>query len=156
MDEYLWIKYAHILGATVIFGTGIGTAFQMWAAHRSRDVRGLALVTRNVVKADWIFTTPAVLLQPLTGTVLAVSAGYGLHDRWLLGAILLYGLTGLCWLPVVWIQIKLRDLAAQAAATSQPLPAAYDRLFRWWFVLGVPAFGSVLVIFHLMIQKPTF
>ena len=154
MDGYLWIKYAHIVGATVIFGTGIGTAFQMVMAHRSGEVGGIALVARNVVKADWLFTTPAVILQPLTGATMAITMGYSFWDRWLWVSILLYALAGVCWLPVVWIQLRMRDLAVEAARAGEPLPPAYHRLFRWWFALGWPAFGAVLVIFHLMIEKP--
>jgi uncharacterized membrane protein len=154
MDAYLWIKYAHVIGATIIFGTGIGTAFQMWMAHRSGEASGVAMVARNVVKADWLFTTPAVILQPITGTILASLMGYGLGDRWLVGSVLLYIFVGVCWLPVVWMQIRMRDLAEKAAVDAEPLPAAYHRLFRCWFALGWPAFAAVLVIFHLMIQKP--
>ncbi|WAJ27787.1 DUF2269 family protein [Antarcticirhabdus aurantiaca] len=151
---YLWIKLAHILGAVVILGTGIGTAFQMLAAYRSRNVPGIALVARNVVKADWLFTTPAVILQPLTGTLLAVILGYSLADRWLLGSVLLYALAGAAWLPVVVLQLRMRDLAVRAAAANEPLPPAYFSLFRWWFALGWPGFGAVLAIFHLMVAKP--
>ncbi|MEN3791930.1 DUF2269 domain-containing protein [Fulvimarina sp. MAC3] len=154
MESYLWIKYVHLIGATVIFGTGLGTAFQMLSAHRSGEVRGIALVARNVVKADWFFTTPAVIIQPLTGATMAIYMGYSIWDRWLWMSILLYALAGACWLPVVWLQLRMRDLAAQAAEKGTPLPPDYHRLFRCWFALGWPAFGAVLVIFHLMIQKP--
>ncbi|MEE2952013.1 MAG: DUF2269 domain-containing protein [Pseudomonadota bacterium] len=155
MDTYFLIKTLHILGATVIFGTGLGTAFQMLAAHRRGDPSGIALVARNVVSADWVFTTPAVILQPITGTALALLAGYSLWDDWIFGSILLYGLAGACWLPVVWIQYRLRDLARNAVETGKDLPAEYHRLFRWWFALGWPAFGAMLVVFHLMVSKPT-
>lgn len=156
MDVVLLTKTAHILGATILFGTGLGTAFQMLMAHRSGRPGTIADVARNVVLADWIFTTPAAILQPITGTALAVWMGYGLQDRWLVASILLYGITGLCWLPVVWIQYRMRVLAEAAVAASAPLPPAYHRLFRWWFALGWPAFGAVLVIVHLMVGKPAF
>jgi len=155
METYFLVKLLHIIGATVIFGTGLGTAFQMWMANRGGDSRSIATVARNVVVADWLFTTPAVIAQPLTGTLLALMAGYGLSDRWLVASILLYVLAGACWLPVVWIQLRLRALAEKAVSDGEPLPAAYHRLFRIWFILGWPAFIAILVIFHLMVAKPS-
>lgn len=154
MDPYFWTKYLHVIGATIIFGTGIGTAFQMLMAHWRGDPKGIALVSRNVVIADWVFTTPAVIAQPITGFALIYLVGYSLGEGWIVLTLILYVFTGLCWLPVVWIQIRLRELAEQAVAAGEPLPPAYYRLFRWWFILGWPAFGAILVIFHLMIQRP--
>lgn len=154
MEAYVWLKYLHVVSATVIFGTGLGTAFQMWTAHRSGDVQAIAVVARNVVRADWLFTTPAVFVQPATGLWLAHLAGYGIGDRWLTVSLLLYAVAGACWLPVVWLQIRMRDLAVAAATNGQPLPTAYHRALRCWFVLGWPAFGAVLVIFHLMVTRP--
>ena len=150
----LWIKYAHILGATVLFGTGLGTAFHMWMTHRSGDVRAIAVASRNTVLADWLFTTPAVIMQPLTGALLIWHYGYALTDWWILASIGLYVLTGLCWLPVVGLQIRAARLSAKAAATGAALPPDYHRTMRIWFLLGWPAFIAVLVIFHLMLFKP--
>ncbi|HYD67244.1 DUF2269 domain-containing protein [Azospirillum sp.] len=154
MDTYLWVKYAHILGAVVIFGTGLGTAFQMFAAHLRGDVRGIAVVARNVVLADWLFTTPSVILQPITGVTLALLAGFPLTSGWIVVSVGLYALAGACWLPVVWLQLRMAQLARAAAEEGTPLPPAYHRMARWWFALGWPAFGALLVVFHLMLFKP--
>lgn len=154
MDSYLWLKYLHIVSAMVIFGTGLGTAFQMWMAHRSQNAAVISAVAHNVVWADWLFTTPAVIVQPISGVILAWMVGYGWNDRWLTASVALYVLAGACWLPVVWLQIRMRDLATEAALSRHPLPPTYQRCARWWFVLGWPAFGAVLVIIHLMIQRP--
>lgn len=153
-DWYPAIKLLHILSSTVLFGTGLGTAFQMWMAHQGGDVAGIARVSRQVVWADWLFTTPAIVLQPLTGLLLVHVLGYGLWEPWLVAVYALYALAGACWLPVVWLQLRIRDLAAAAAGNSSCLPPRYFRLMRWWFWLGWPAFIAVLGIFWLMVTKP--
>jgi len=154
MTLYFLVKWFHILSATVLFGTGLGTAFQMWTAHRSGDTRAVATVARNTVRADFLFTTPAVIVQPLTGFVLIRMTGADLWASWLIAAYALYILVGACWLPVVALQIRVRDLATAAAIEGAPLGAEYRRAMRLWFALGWPAFAGVLAIFWLMVAKP--
>jgi uncharacterized membrane protein len=155
MDAYTLIKTLHVIGATVVFGTGAGIAFFMLMAHRARNAAAIAHTAGVVVIADWTFTATAVALQPVTGYVLARIDGLPLMHGWLGVSLGLYVLAGLCWLPVVWIQTRLRDLAREAAAAGSPLPDRYFRLFRLWFVLGVPAFLAVLAIIWLMVAKPS-
>jgi uncharacterized membrane protein len=152
--EYLIIKWVHILSSTFLFGTGIGSAWYMLLTTLSRDVRAIAVVNRNVVIADWVFTATTAILQPATGFYMIYLAGYPLHSSWIVWSIALYVLAGACWLPVVWIQIRLRDLAAEAARTETELPPQYWRLFNNWVALGVPAFIAFLAIFWLMVAKP--
>ena len=152
--DYLVVKWLHILSSTLLFGTGLGIAFFMWMAHRRGDVRVIAGVARLVVIADAIFTAPAVLVQLASGLWLAHRLGLPLRIHWIASALILFVLVGACWLPVVWMQIKIRDLAAEAAARSTPLPQRYYRLMRTWFILGWPAFLGVLAIFWLMVAKP--
>lgn len=154
MDLYALLKVAHVVGAAVLLGTGAGIAFFMLMAHRTRDPALIAHTARIVVLADTLFTASAVILQPITGAGLAHLAGYPLFTGWIGLSLILYVFTGLCWLPVVWIQLRLRDLAIQAANTGAPLPERYFRLFRLWFVLGFPAFAAVLGIVWLMVTKP--
>lgn len=154
MSLYLLVKLAHIIGATVLFGTGAGIAFFMLMAHRTRDPALIAHTAGVVVLADTLFTATAVVLQPFTGLALAHLAGWRLDSLWILASVGLYVLTGLCWLPVVWIQIRLRNLAREAAAAGEALSPAYHRLWRVWFALGFPAFGAVLGILWLMLAKP--
>ncbi|ALL14784.1 DUF2269 family protein [Caulobacter henricii] len=154
MDLYTLLKVAHVIGAAVLLGTGAGIAFFMLMAHRSRDPAVIAHTAGIVVLADTVFTASAVILQPITGAALAHLAGYPLLSGWIGLSLVLYVVTGLCWLPVVWIQIRLRDLALQAAESGAPLPERYFRLFRLWFVLGFPAFAAVLGIVWLMVAKP--
>ena len=156
MDVYTLLKVSHVVGATVLLGTGAGIAFFMLMAHRTCDPALIAHTARIVVLADTLFTASAAFLQPRTGAALAHLAGYPLFSGWIGLSLVLYLVTGLCWLPVVWIQIRLRDLALQAAATSMPLPERYFRLFKLWFVLGIPAFTAVLGIVWLMVVKPAF
>lgn len=151
---YFTLKTLHILSSTVLFGTGIGTAFFMWMAHRRGDVAGIAITARHVVLADWLFTTPAIVAQPLTGFWLLHLMGLPWSTTWIWLSIALYLLAGACWLPVVAIQYRVRSLAEAAHRDGMPLPAAYFRLMRWWFALGWPAFISLVAVFWLMVRKP--
>ena len=143
-----------MVGACVLLGTGAGIAFFMLVAHRTREARLIAHVAGTVVLADTVFTATAVVLQPVTGALLAWRLGWSLTEGWVLLSLALYGVTGLFWLPVVVIQIRLRDLARRAAAAGTALPPAYHRLFRLWFACGFPAFGAVLAILWLMLARP--
>jgi uncharacterized membrane protein len=126
----------------------------MLLAHRTGDARVVAGVARIVVIADFLFTATAVVLQPITGFALVWNVGYGLGEHWIVLSLVLYLVTGAFWLPVVWMQARMRTLAAEAAAAGRPLPPGYHRLFRWWFAFGFPAFGAVAAIFWLMIARP--
>jgi uncharacterized membrane protein len=153
---YFFLKYLHVIGAAVLLGTGAGIAFFMLMAHLTGRVWAISEVARIVVLADFVFTATAVVAQPVTGVLLAWQVGYALNEGWIVLSILLYLFTGVFWLPVVWIQIQLRDIAQEAAAISAPLPSRYHRLFWTWFAFGFPAFAAVLAIFWLMIAKPSF
>jgi len=154
MDLYLVARLLHIFGSTVLFGTGIGIAFFMFRAHFTRDPKIIAATAETVVTADFVFTATAVVLQPLTGYWLMRLTGLDFSEGWIILALALYVLTGLCWLPVVAIQMRLRDLARAADHAGQPLDNRYDRMFWLWFALGWPAFSSVIGIFWLMVAKP--
>jgi uncharacterized membrane protein len=154
MTEYYVLKFLHVIGATVLLGTGAGIAFFMLMAHRTGNVAVVAGVARIVVIADYVFTATAVVAQPVTGLLLARAIGYDLTEGWIMASIALYIFTGLFWLPVVWMQSRMRTLARDAAASGAPLPPEYHRLFRWWFAFGFPAFAAVLLIFWLMIVRP--
>lgn len=156
MTLYFIVKYLHVLGAIVILGTGTGIAFFMLMAHRSGDVAFIARTAATVVIADMLFTASAVLLQPLTGAVLMVLSSTALAERWLAASLGLYLVAGLFWIPVIFMQIEMRDLARSANAQQQVLPPRYFALFRRWFLFGIPGFGSVMMILWLMIAKPQF
>jgi uncharacterized membrane protein len=151
---YYVLKYLHVVGAAVLLGTGAGIAFFMLMAHLTGSAHKIAAVARIVVIADVVFTATAVVAQPVTGTALAWYLGYRLTDGWIALSILLYLVTGAFWLPVVWMQIRMRDLAQDAAVRDAPLPFAYHRLFWTWFAFGIPAFSAVLAILWLMIARP--
>lgn len=153
MSLYLALKTIHILGSTLIFDTGIGSVYYLWSAHRSRNLDALQLTTRLVVRADWLFTTPAIVVQPATGAWLMLLLGYPFDSAWFAWVAALYVVAGACWIPVVVIQYRLRALAA-AAADWDALPAGYYRLTRWWLGLGVGAFAAVLGLFALMVFRP--
>jgi uncharacterized membrane protein len=154
MGEYLIVKWVHILSSTILFGTGIGSAFYMLMASRRGDPRVVHFVARNVVVADATFTTLAVIVQPLTGAYLVHLAGYTWTSAWILWSALLYLFAGACWLPVVWLQVRMREMAKEAAASGQPLPPRYFTFHRAWVALGIPAFMAVLIVFWLMVAKP--
>lgn len=156
MEWIFLLRWAHIIGACVLLGTGAGIAFFMVMAHRTRDARLIAHTASIVVIADWLFTASAVVVQPITGALLAWQIGWPLTEGWIVAALTLYVVTGAFWLPVVWMQQRMRDLARAAAEAGAELPADYFRLFRIWFVCGFPAFFAVLAIFWLMIARPVF
>lgn len=154
IDPVLTLKWVHILSSTVLFGTGLGTALQMVLAHRAGDVRAIAVVTRNVVRADWLCTLPSGIVQPLSGVALILLSGWNPHAKWLMAAYGLYALAGLCWIVVVVLQLRMARLAARAAQDGTPLPSAYFALYRAWFALGWPAFVGLVIVFALMVFKP--
>lgn len=154
--EYLLIKWMHILGATLLFGTGLGTAFHMYTAHRRGNVQGIAIAAQNTVLADWLFTLTSGIVQPITGFILIMLAGWDPLSPWLVTTYILYVLALACWLPVVKLQIRMRDLATRAVAEGNELPEEYYRKMRWWFWLGWPAFIALLGVFWLMVVKPGF
>lgn len=149
-----WLRLIHVLGATVLFGTGAGIAFFMVMAHRTLSPALIAHVAGTVVIADTLFTATAVILQPVTGYLLARQIGWPLTESWIVLSLVLYVVAGLFWLPVVAIQIRLRNLARQAAEQGTALPQAYFELYRIWFAFGFPAFFSVVGIFWLMLTRP--
>lgn len=154
MQTYLIAKWLHVLSSTLLFGTGLGSAFYFYVTSRSRDAHVIASVARQVVIADWVFTTPAVIVQPVTGLWLASLAGFPLTTGWVGWSIALYLLAGAAWLPVVWMQIRMRDMAALAARSGTELPAAYWAYLRMWVALGAIAFAALVVVFYLMVAKP--
>ncbi len=155
MNIYLALKWLHILSATVLFGTGIGTTFFKWMTDRSLDVRAIRIVNQRTVLADWLFTTPAIILQPSTGLGLAYLAGYPLLSGWIIYSLCLYIFAVSCWLPVVWLQIRMREISNIADQANAPLPQLYWCYARIWFWLGVPAFIAFIIVYYLMVFKPS-
>lgn len=151
--SYPLIKTLHILSMVLLFGTGLGSAFYKWMADRSGVVAHIAATNRQVVLADWLFTTPTVIFQPLSGLWMVHLLGLPLATPWVAVSLGLYVLAGACWLPVVWLQIRMRQIATLAHAQSRPLPALYWRMARWWFWLGVPAFTAMVLVVALMVFK---
>lgn len=154
MNTYLIIKTLHILSSVLLVGTGFGSAFYLFFTNRRGPVTAIATTARLVIRADFWFTTPAALFQPLSGLWLARQAGWPLDTPWILASLLLYLVAGLCWLPVLWLQWRMALIAEQAVADSQPLPARYWRFARIWECLGYPAFMAMLAIYFLMVLKP--
>ena len=148
---FLTLKLIHILSAIILFGLGLGTVFYKMMADRSGDHAAIAITSRHVVLADWWFTTPTVIIQPLTGIIMAEQLSMSLADDWLIKTFVLYGLTGLCWIPVVYLQIKMRDIASDSLDHKLPLPELYHQYSKVWMWLGVPAFFAMISITTLMI-----
>ena len=154
MEEYLLARGLHVLSAFVLFGTGLGSAYHFHAACRSGDVAGIARVARQTVQADWLFTTPAAVAQPVTGLWLVRLSGYGYTEPWLVASYVLYAVAGAAWLVVVALQIEMERTAALARRGETPLPDAFHRRFRLWVQLGWIGFGSLLAVIALMVAKP--
>ena len=155
MTVYLLVKWIHVLSSVLLVGTGFGSAYFMFFANRSGNLAALALVTRLVVRADWWFTTPTAVIQPVTGLILVYLAGWPMSTPWLAIALALFALAGACWLPVVWLQLRMADMASEAVRTGTPLPRRYAAYQRWWEGLGYPAFLAMLAVYWLMVAKPS-
>lgn len=150
---YMSLKTLHILSMVLLFGTGLGSAFYKWMADRSGNVAHIAATNRHVVLADWVFTTPTVIFQPLSGLAMVYLAGYPLSTPWIAISLLLFCFAGACWLPVVWLQIRMREMSTAAATEQTALPDAYWRMARYWFWLGLPAFTAMVLVVALMVFK---
>lgn len=152
--DYIILKWVHIISATILFGTGIGSAFYMFMANRSKITSDIYFATKNVVIADWLFTTPAIITQLFTGIWLMHITGHAYSSTWIVWAFALYLFAGVCWLPVVWLQIQMRNIARNSVEQNKPLPPRYWKMDRWWIFLGSLAFPAVTVIFYLMVARP--
>jgi uncharacterized membrane protein len=150
---YMALKTLHILSMVLLFGTGLGSAFYKWMADRSGNVAHIAATNRHVVLADWVFTTPTVIFQPLSGLAMVYIAGYPLSTPWIAISLVLFCFAGACWLPVVWLQIRMREMSTAAATDQTALPDAYWRMARYWFWLGLPAFTAMVLVVALMVFK---
>jgi uncharacterized membrane protein len=154
VNPYFVLKAIHVVSAAVLFGTGLGIAFFKWIADRTGNVPAIRVVSEKVVLADWLFTLPAIIVQALTGFALARLAGYPLSHGWLAWSIALFILAGACWIPVLWLQVRMRNLTRTSELERRPVPAAYRTYARIWFWLGIPAFAAVLLVFWMMVVKP--
>jgi len=154
MDLYSVIKTIHIISSTVLFGTGLGIAFFMFRSCFTQNIHEKFYAIRTTVLADCLFTAPAVIIQPLSGAWLMMHGGFNWADKWLVATYALYLVAGVCWLPVVWIQIRLKQILQSCASNDVPLPESYHKLFRLWFILGWPAFTGLVIVFFLMVMKP--
>jgi uncharacterized membrane protein len=152
--DYLFLKTIHIISSTILFGTGIGGAFFLFMANRRKNIAGIYFATRHVVIADWLFTTPAVVIQLITGIWMLHEGGYALTDLWVMWGLALYIFAAICWLPVVWMQIKMRDMAKDALENNSILPKRYWTMDKGWVLLGCLAFPTIVGVFYLMVVKP--
>jgi uncharacterized membrane protein len=154
MSAYLFLKFLHIVSSVLLVGTGFGSAYYLFFANRTKSIAVKAEVSRLCVRADWWFTTPAVIVQPVTGFTMVYLAGFPLTTPWILLSFALYLFAGACWLPVVWLQLRMHAMAQAAEANSIELPAIYEIYRRWWETLGYPAFAAMVAVFYLMVAKP--
>ncbi len=154
MIEFAVLKWIHIISATLLFGTGLGSAFYKWSADRSGNLQAIAHTNRIVVIADWTFTTPTIIIQPITGIWLLSILGIPLNQGWVIATFALYCLAGACWLPVVWLQIRMRELSVTAVKQGESIDKSYHYYARIWFWLGIPAFTAMVAIYFLMVFKP--
>ena len=154
MTTYLVLKWLHILSSVLLVGTGFGSAFYLYFTHRTRNTQAIAEVTKLVVKADFWFTTPAIIVQPLIGYAMMSMSGYQFSQTWLAWTFALYALAGLCWLPVVWLQLEMAKLSTAAVNSDTALPNHYWNYAKYWEWLGYPAFIAMIGVYWLMVVKP--
>jgi uncharacterized membrane protein len=151
---YDYLKIVHVISACLLFGTGLGTAAYMFFAHRTKNIRIIAPAFRLIVKADWYFTLTSGIVQLITGMAMVFIHNLDFSSFWIWGSLLGYLIAGACWLPVVYIQIRLKNIAKQALSNREPLPTHYYKMFSAWFWLGWPAFLSLIGVFYLMANRP--
>jgi uncharacterized membrane protein len=156
VEIYPFVKALHVIGAAVLLGMGLGIAFFFWMAHRGEDRNARLFAARTTVLADAFFTLPAVILQPLTGAWLVWRGGWNWTDEWLLASYVLYLIAGLCWVPVVFLQLRMRRELERQVRGQTIDAAAYTRMLRTWFLLGWPAFLGLMVVVWLMVAKPAW
>lgn len=154
MTTYLFLKWLHILSSVLLVGTGFGTAFYLYFTNRTRNVQAIAEVARLVVLADLWFTTPAIIIQPTSGYWMMSLVGFSFSNTWLAWTLGLYLLAGICWLPVVWLQLKMRDMAFESANSNTALSNTYWQYAKYWEWLGYPAFIAMIGVYWLMVVKP--
>jgi len=152
--DYLTLKTIHVVSSVLLVGTGFGSAFYLFFTNRSKSVEAIGVVAKLVVRADWYFTTPAAIIQPVTGVMMMQKAGWPLSMTWIHGSIALYVLAGACWIPVLFLQVRMARLADMARREGSSLPREYWTLARRWELLGYPVFAAMLVVFYLMVAKP--
>ncbi|RYY73104.1 MAG: DUF2269 domain-containing protein [Gammaproteobacteria bacterium] len=153
MDNYLLIKYLHILSAFILAGTGVGIAFFMWMATRTKNISVIVITAKHVILADWIFTAPAILVQFITGSLLMEKLQYSFESPWFMSVFSLFVFVGFCWVPVIVLQYRLKKLAIEAEAIGI-LGGNFYRVLKYWVALGIPAFIGILIIVWLMVFKP--
>lgn len=156
MISYSLVKTIHILSAAILFGTGLGIAFFQFRSWFSGNVETKYETARTTVVADYVFTATAVIIQPVSGLMLIAMSGHDPYDFWLLLSYALFILIGVCWLPVVWIQLQIRNLLGESVKSGGSVPDRYHHLMRVWCLLGAPAFISIVAIFYLMVDKPSW
>ncbi len=153
MEYYLVLKLIHILAAVVVTGTGAGIAFFMFMANHSNNAQAIYITAKHVILGDWFFTTPAVVIQIITGVILMNIQGYSFSSPWFYWVVGLFLFIGFCWLPVLKIQYQLRELAKNSVDSNEVTPE-FKSLMKTWTLLGIPAFTAIMGIFWLMVFKP--
>ncbi|OGT49060.1 MAG: hypothetical protein A3E82_01420 [Gammaproteobacteria bacterium RIFCSPHIGHO2_12_FULL_38_11] len=151
---YAWIKIIHVISAAVLYGTGMGTAVYMFCVNKQKDICLIANATKQVVFVDWVFTGSSATIQFFSGMTLIYLKGYSFASLWIIGSMSGYVIAGACWIPVVYLQICCRNLAFDALKNNTALPKKYFRYYKLWWILGIPAFLSLMVVFYLMVNKP--
>ena len=151
--DYNTLITLHIISVILLLGVGGGSAFYKFMSDRSGNLEVIVHTNKMVVLADWLFTTPSVLLQPITGLMLANLMGYSFDELWLLLSVTLYVFSTLLWLVAVWLQIKMKKMARSAVEQKVNLGEAYAKLVNYWIWLGVFSAFSMGTVFYLMIYK---
>lgn len=154
MSTYLLIKWIHILSSVALVGVGFGSAFYLYFVNRTKNVDAIAEVSKLVVRADYWFTAPTVIIQPISGFVLVSLTSYSFTESWLLATYTLFILAGMWWLPVVWLQIQMAKMARIASDQKTELPERYWRYALFWERLGMLAFPAMVIVYGLMVFKP--
>lgn len=155
IDVILIVKFVHVLAAAAMYGTWLGAACFMAMALRSANPSVAALVAQFSVRIELFVVAPALALQPIAGFPLAWAIGLSpLNEFWIVVSLVLYVAVVVLWIVALRIEIRVRDIAREAALERKPLSAAYPRLVRIWLALAGIIFVSFTALMLLMVWQP--
>ncbi len=146
--DYFLLKLIHILSATLMIGTGLGSAFYLYLTYKKSAVQTVKEVLNFVILADTIFTTPSVIIQLITGIMLSDLLGL-LYTDWFWLVLAVSVIVLVLWLRAAFIQFKLKKLLEE----ENKLSPKFHHLMNIWFILGVPSFGGAIYLYYLMVYR---
>ena len=145
----------HILSAVWLMGHLVSSAFWKARADRTGNPQTIATTAQALVRSDFTFTLPGIVVLLGTGIWMAGLTGWDrFQELWLGTSFVLVIVMVIIWLAVLLPQ--QRRMARFAAETLEGVDqgANYQRASKLWSMAGgIMTLIPVLVLF-LMVFKP--